>query len=378
MEIGSPMASMYLLGNPDHYTGHQFVCFWWKSYVTYLQREDKTTENSMVDIQAADLPTEENEDRVQVGQEEGVYIATTNVDDYKYRPHVYLSVSLYEWIQTSHKRRANKKELENLQVPSPANVTKTGYHHFMEGHPMCVTHVVKCNFDRLKFVVPNIVGGALPRRDSGDREYYCCTMLTLFFPWRDALCIKGPSETWESAFNAFKFTTRQRQLMCNFSLRYECHDARDDFHALLNKKKLQTRVPWNNGNDSGEESDTDFVRLAPTGQIDHGVHGKVYTASLRMMDSISAILSKAGWLDHCSKVVDNGYVRLSPEHIPGSSWAVILKTCSLAIFRHRFANFVPPIDGGSILWGKSNTGPLVRLLTVEYITSRQKKLKHRK
>jgi hypothetical protein len=38
MEISSPMASMYLLGNPDHYTGHQLVCFWWKSYVTYLQR----------------------------------------------------------------------------------------------------------------------------------------------------------------------------------------------------------------------------------------------------------------------------------------------------------------------------------------------------
>jgi hypothetical protein len=25
MEIGSPMASMYLLGNPDHYTSHQFI-----------------------------------------------------------------------------------------------------------------------------------------------------------------------------------------------------------------------------------------------------------------------------------------------------------------------------------------------------------------
>ncbi|KIL57981.1 hypothetical protein M378DRAFT_15852 [Amanita muscaria Koide BX008] len=25
MEMGSPMASLYWLGNPDHYTGHQFV-----------------------------------------------------------------------------------------------------------------------------------------------------------------------------------------------------------------------------------------------------------------------------------------------------------------------------------------------------------------
>jgi len=28
MEMGSPMASMYLLGNPDHYTGHKFVYFY--------------------------------------------------------------------------------------------------------------------------------------------------------------------------------------------------------------------------------------------------------------------------------------------------------------------------------------------------------------
>lgn len=33
MEIGGPMASMYLLGNPDHYTSHKFVPFYWKSFV---------------------------------------------------------------------------------------------------------------------------------------------------------------------------------------------------------------------------------------------------------------------------------------------------------------------------------------------------------
>ena len=28
LEIGSPMASMYLLGNPDHYTSHTFINFY--------------------------------------------------------------------------------------------------------------------------------------------------------------------------------------------------------------------------------------------------------------------------------------------------------------------------------------------------------------
>ncbi|KAM6493795.1 hypothetical protein JOM56_010156 [Amanita muscaria] len=33
IEKGSPMASLYLLGNPDHYTSHQFVNVFWKNYV---------------------------------------------------------------------------------------------------------------------------------------------------------------------------------------------------------------------------------------------------------------------------------------------------------------------------------------------------------
>ena len=33
MEMGSPMACMYFLGNPDHYTNYSFVPFYWKSFV---------------------------------------------------------------------------------------------------------------------------------------------------------------------------------------------------------------------------------------------------------------------------------------------------------------------------------------------------------
>ena len=33
MEIGAPMAAMYLLNNPDHYTDHKFHPFYWKTYV---------------------------------------------------------------------------------------------------------------------------------------------------------------------------------------------------------------------------------------------------------------------------------------------------------------------------------------------------------
>jgi hypothetical protein len=365
MEIGSPMASMYLLGNPDHYTGHEFVCFWWKSYVTYLNSTCDLHDSAMHTIDGVPSPDQNTSDRVRLGREEGVYIATTNIDDYKYRPDEYQNISLYEWTQSSHRRRASKKELTRMQTHiTHSDTTKTTYRQFKEGHPMRATHVVKCNFDRLLNVVPNFLGGVLPRHDSGNREYYCCTMLTIFFPWRDTLCIKQPSDSWETAFNAFKFSTRQIQLMQNFNLRYECLDARDDFHAQL-KKKFQQRTPWQNTNNSDVESDTDYVKIPPTGQIEHGVDGKLYISSIRMMNSISIILRNAGWLQQCSYIMHNAYTTLKPKQVPGTSWSNILKNRCNAIFKDKFANYIPPIEGENIT-RQYKPGVLVRLLTPEY------------
>ncbi len=89
-------------------------------------------------------------DQVRLGQEDGMYIATTNVDDYKYRPDVYSSMLLYEWIQTSHKCRATKKEIASIKdgtLQSGTRRNKSGYHQFREGHPMRSTHLVKCDLE---------------------------------------------------------------------------------------------------------------------------------------------------------------------------------------------------------------------------------------
>ncbi|KAJ7864128.1 hypothetical protein B0H14DRAFT_2285087, partial [Mycena olivaceomarginata] len=37
MEIGSPMASMYLLGFPDKYASHKYVNFAWPAYVQFIR-----------------------------------------------------------------------------------------------------------------------------------------------------------------------------------------------------------------------------------------------------------------------------------------------------------------------------------------------------
>ena len=131
MEIGSPMASMYLLGNPDHYTNHEFVPFWWKNYVNDVQLHSKSVtnkevekndENAMyVDEQENDVADLNNvnevtlEDKVILRREKESYVGSNNVDDYKYRPQMYANISLFEWVQIAIRRKRTKKEMENLR-----------------------------------------------------------------------------------------------------------------------------------------------------------------------------------------------------------------------------------------------------------------------
>jgi hypothetical protein len=38
LEIGGPMACLYLLGHPDHYTNVQFKTFYWRSFVREVRQ----------------------------------------------------------------------------------------------------------------------------------------------------------------------------------------------------------------------------------------------------------------------------------------------------------------------------------------------------
>lgn len=55
-EIGSPMASMYLLKQPDHYTSHKFVRFYWKQYVYEVKDafQDSTTDDNLPHVDTTD------------------------------------------------------------------------------------------------------------------------------------------------------------------------------------------------------------------------------------------------------------------------------------------------------------------------------------
>ena len=49
-EMGSPMICMYLLGNPDHYTSHTFVPFYWKSFVIQVWQDFDVDEQEVQKI----------------------------------------------------------------------------------------------------------------------------------------------------------------------------------------------------------------------------------------------------------------------------------------------------------------------------------------
>ncbi|KAJ2933931.1 hypothetical protein H1R20_g3132, partial [Candolleomyces eurysporus] len=102
------------------------------------------------------------------------------------------------------------------------------------------SHMVACDPGRRYTIVPNFLGPALPRRDKGDRNYYCMTMLTLFKPWRTGVDLKALDESWDEAFAGHNFSPREHQLMNNFNVRYECYDARDDFGATFRSDKDQS------------------------------------------------------------------------------------------------------------------------------------------
>jgi hypothetical protein len=94
-EIGGPMASLYILGNPDHYTGHKFVPFYWRGYVKeVLSAWDE--DHAIADLEGV-------KDKVVIDKNEGQFVGLSKVSDYVFRPSMYEHVSLYDWIRLYHK-----------------------------------------------------------------------------------------------------------------------------------------------------------------------------------------------------------------------------------------------------------------------------------
>jgi len=120
MEIGGPMALLYLLGNSDYYTSHKFVPVYWKNYI----REVLKCWRSEKDLEET-FP----EKLVLQKSEQGKYVGFSPVHDYIYRPKIFGNKSLYEWVQMATRIKASKSnkmesedELDLFQYKSFENI----------------------------------------------------------------------------------------------------------------------------------------------------------------------------------------------------------------------------------------------------------------
>ncbi|PPR07987.1 hypothetical protein CVT24_002699 [Panaeolus cyanescens] len=371
-EIGAPYAALILLGNPDHYSSHEFVCFYWKGYVNFVQQQWKhlldnaehggteplqTSDNisTYIDPHAMDSDdidytnVEENEN-VTLNSTQGKFLAKSSTDDYRFRPEQLSNVCLYEWIQCAVRRRKGASRSSNSHLH---------YFSYLPEHPMVGEQLVACDPSKRRTMVPNFIGPALPRRDTGDVEEYCCTMLTFFAPWRTGLDLKSASLSWKDAFDAYPFTERQRELMDNFNLKYECYDARDDFSLSRSKTSI---------NDDDDNKEDDRMELDEHGnwvavphlqgsddddeeQVDREINKSGPINEMLKNDNKTTMeaLKNAGWaITDFNGDANTQLPKLPSQHRDSLAWDAYIKKESARIWRAKFATLdVLPNAGSS-------------------------------
>jgi hypothetical protein len=344
MEIGSPMACMYLLGNPDHYTDHTFVPFYWQSFVREAR---KPWEQKRADL---DTSIVEHPEKLTIFKCKDRIIGFSPVHDYVHRPAEFHTMCLYDWISRCQRvkqaRKLNmKKKSTRLELPvdidaivdncesveqdmssldidvsNPCRASKTTGGSkvlpFLSSHPLVESHGVHL----LKTArVPNFIGNILPRHDQGDREYYCSTMLTLFKPWRSGLDLRSNINSWDETFMSHEFSMRQLEVMKYMNIRYECLDSRDDFHTQL-KKGATSEMPGWIESDTGICNDLDQMAVEdainrPTVFDELSISpiaGRREKTCTGLMTEMRRMLVSLGWTKCEADLLPDG-LNLSPE-----------------------------------------------------------------
>ena len=94
-DIGS-MICMYLLGNPDHYTSHTFVPFYWQPFVTQVRQDFGTNEKEV--------------QKITLTKKKGKIVGLSPIHDYIYQSPALEDVCLYDWVQHFlHKKVKNSR-----------------------------------------------------------------------------------------------------------------------------------------------------------------------------------------------------------------------------------------------------------------------------
>lgn len=185
IEIGGPMAAMYVV-----YVQNEWAAAEEASRAENPRSNDGAVDNSFPVPVGDDIDHEMEDvepcfdDGGDEDEEDSVAIKRT-------------AVCLYDWIQCSV-----RKSVVGVKNPSKTLLC------YQRGHPLFKSHRIAYDVRRMQTVVPNFLGAYLPRPDGDDREYYCCTILTLFVPWRSPLDLKSSCESWDAAFDRYSFSDR--------------------------------------------------------------------------------------------------------------------------------------------------------------------------
>ncbi|KAH8101941.1 hypothetical protein BXZ70DRAFT_869315, partial [Cristinia sonorae] len=231
-QVGGPMVMHEMSGRPDHYTSHEFRNIHWYSYVRKIALDTNTT------ISRKECNRDQEDESVTIQTTDSNIVPFSRIDDYIHRPDQFNRFSLYQYVTRTWSQRLTTSQAKHCDVQfgggsyystaSPPLITKVSF-RFRPRHPLWASHGVFVIKDGVK-VVPMYVGGKMPRRDHGDRELYCMTMLTLFAPggWRHGRDLKHGHSTWDAAFRATRFEQYASEAMDHMNELYECYDARDD------------------------------------------------------------------------------------------------------------------------------------------------------
>ena len=443
MEIGSPLACLYMLDNPDHYTSHEFVTCWWRHYVAEIMREgsidvnevngekdmtkanesgynggddedmyvesecESAGENAHQEYEGMDVDSDAEsmtgkfvgggvkagealdevdgsntetdgettgEDKVVLGLEDGKYVLKSYVDNYKFRPERYEDYTLFRWIQCHRIRKRSAKSMEIFQERVKnddylPNHGATKFFPFLPDHPLFLTHEVTCDDIKAETVVPNFIGGVLPRADQGDREFYCATMLTIFKPWRNAGHLKTVEQTWDEAFTGCSFPSRESELIDNLNLRYECLDARDDFRAEMNKKMNEARRGQYFDDSGSESSDSGEDDYAQEGHV-FGLEtvGRITRSHRDQMDEMESILNRGGWMSNANKDgIPQVPAMIYPEtHRTPSMWKSEVERMKKEVVQAKRENMDANYNSSKSSAGSMNSTSKVQLINASY------------
>ena len=388
LELGSPMICLYLLGNPDHYTSHRFALFYCLAFVQEVRKAWNE-----------DLAGEPPQ-KIGMLKRNGRIVQVSYVHDYIHRPRELDGLSLYDWISTYKREKRklptkNKKKSEQTgsldddaveesdceedvaqhesdechdeledgdsfsdpakpAKPEDTAATAKGILCFTADHPLFATHGLK----RLPSpLVPNFLGQTLPRRDQGDREFYCVTMLTLFKPWRTGITLKTKDASWDEAlaFTAHTFSSRQEQIMKNFNIRYECLDQRDDFFSELNKGGTAESSLINSADDPDmihmkqaavlDEILIDDSDVAPDDIEFDDQQSQRYKQQLKNISTTKSIMTRLGWTTCEPEAFQGSDSHTSKPHEPvsgihvASEWKEIVASKRRNILESRMQSY---------------------------------------